>query len=100
MGESHEENLFDESVAKRIDRVVDKCGAVVEGNDFDASRKARLQLFDFRLDSVNKFSWVYARSCDDNSTDRFAATFYKRRNAKGISAAARLVEALDLSRHA
>ena len=68
----HDDELLDELLLKVRHRALDEAGTVIDADDLDARRQARLELFDFCLDRVDRLERVLARAHHDHTARDFA----------------------------
>ncbi len=73
MRERDQDDLFDQRMSKCIDSGLDQLRTVVERNDVNTGRQARLDLLDLLLYAVDDVFGILARSCHDDATDRLGA---------------------------
>ena len=81
------------------DGLLDQRRPVVERNDRDACREARLDLRDARLDRVDDLLRVHAAAGDDDAADGFLRALDERGHAKRV-AELHVRHLLDVDRHA
>ena len=75
-------SLFNQRVAQRVHGMIDEDAAVIERNDPDARRKARLNLVDLLLDGFDHFARVGAVADDDHPAHGFFAVFVENAAAE------------------
>src|SRR5258707_2458712 len=73
MSECDQDDLFDQRMTECIDSGLDQLRTVVEGNNVNTGRQARLDLFDLLLYAVDDFLCVLTRSRHDDTTNRLGA---------------------------
>ena len=83
--ERDEDDFLEQRAPKRVGRLRDQRGAVVEGNNLHARRQASRDLIDTRLDGIDDLLCVRAAAHDDDAADGFVAAFDERRHAERIA---------------
>ena len=71
----HKEDLLDERMAERVDRLLDEIGAIVERHDRHAGWQPWLNLRDPRFHGVDHTLRVHAGSRHHDTADRLVFSF-------------------------
>ena len=94
-----QEDFFDQRAPQGVRDLLNQRRPVVERDDPDVRRKARLNLRDASLDRVDHLLRVHAAAGDHNAADRFSGAVDERGHAKRL-AQMHVRHLLDEDRHA
>ena len=98
MRQRDQDNFLDQRVPQRVRGLLNQFGAVIERNDPDIRREARLNLRDARLDRVDDLLRIHAAAGDHHAADRFLRAVDERGHPKRV-AQMHVGHLLDVDRH-